>query len=328
MQSGTVGTSGQVLTSNGAGALPTFQTPAGASLSNFTEAANSSSPNGTVPVVSLTATNAATNVDVALKPKGTGALTMHIADSTSAGGDKRGGRAVDLQTSRTTAAQVASGVGSVLIGGSNSTASGSAAAVIGGLTNTASQNNAGVFVGASGTASGTDSVVLGGTNNTASNTYAGVVAGAFNQATGDTSIVLGGAENKADGSYSSAMGQQAFARGIYGAHAMSAGQLGVLGDAQTRHFVLRSDTTNATPEALTTNNGAAGTTNQIVLPNNSVFSFFGQLTVRQGTTGDSKSIEFKGSIKRGANAAATALQGTVTQADIGTPDAGLAASTV
>lgn len=301
-----VGTSGQVLTSNGAGALPTFQTAAGGSLTNFTESVNTAAPNATVPVVRLLATNAATNVDVALSPKASGSLLAHVPDNASTGGNKRGTFVVDWQTDRSVATQVASGNQSVIGGGRNNTASASTSTVAGGATNTAS---------------GTESTVAGGGSNAASATRATVVGGNSNTASGVSSTVLGGFQNTADGDYSSARGRGARVRGIYGAHALSSGAVGAGAD-QRREFVLYAGTTDATPKAMSTDGATAASTNTVILPNASLFGFSGILSVREDATGDSKSIEFKGSIKRGANAAATALQGTVTQADLGTPDAG------
>lgn len=97
----------------------TFKTPAGSGggLSHFTEARNDSSPNATVPVVSLTATGAEANIDVAIVPKGTGAILSAVPDGTSAGGNKRGANAFDLQLLRATAADVASGQASITLGG-------------------------------------------------------------------------------------------------------------------------------------------------------------------------------------------------------------------
>ena len=68
--------------------LPDFS--GGGGLTNFTEAESTASPNATVSVDSLTAAAAATNADVALVAKGTGATLAQVPDGTSAGGNKRG----------------------------------------------------------------------------------------------------------------------------------------------------------------------------------------------------------------------------------------------
>lgn len=307
------------------------------SLTNWTEAVSTSAPNGSVPVVSFTATNAATNVDAAFVPKGTGGVAAQIANSAASGGNKRGAYSVDWQTLRSAASEVASGQGafvgsgngntasatdSVCVGGGSNISSGTRSFIGGGTSNTASQQRAVTVGGNSNASSGTESFVGGGQANAASGNQSTIGGGLGNIASGVSSTVPGGNTCRADADYSFAAGRQATVRGIIGAEAYASGFFAAQGDAQTRTFVLRSDTTNATPEAMTTNNSTADTTNQIVLPNSSLFGFNGILSVRENATGDSKSIEFKGSIKRGANAAATALQGTVTQADIGTPDAG------
>jgi len=153
-----IGSTGQVLTVSGG--LPSWST-GGGGLTNWTDAVSTSSPNATVPVVSLTATNAATNVDATIRPKGTGALLAQVPDGTSTGGDKRGTNAVDFQTSRASSSAVASGIRSVIGGGYNNTASGDGSSVLGGYSNIAS----GAYSTANGyqnTASGQSSWAPGG----------------------------------------------------------------------------------------------------------------------------------------------------------------------
>jgi hypothetical protein len=108
------GTAGQVLRTDGAGNL-TF---GNAGLQNFTDALSTSGTNATVAVASLTATNAGyANIDHVIAVKGTGAILAQVPDGTTAGGNKRGQYAVDLQMSRTIASQVAGGGYSVIVGG-------------------------------------------------------------------------------------------------------------------------------------------------------------------------------------------------------------------
>ena len=96
------------------------------------------------------------------QPKGAGAVLAQIPDSTAAGGNSRGGNAVDLQTSRTAATQVASSQYSGVHGGSANTASASGATVAGGTTNTAAGAYAAISGGASNIADGGYSWVPGG----------------------------------------------------------------------------------------------------------------------------------------------------------------------
>lgn len=126
--------------------------------SRFVTATNTSTPNATVPVVSLTAVNVATDVDFTFSPKGTGAFTLSVADNTATGGAKRGTNSIDLQTTRTTGSQVASGTSSFVAGRRN-LASGITSVALGD-TNTSSGNKS-FSVGSGNTASGTSSVCTG-----------------------------------------------------------------------------------------------------------------------------------------------------------------------
>jgi uncharacterized protein DUF2793/trimeric autotransporter adhesin len=288
----------------------------GGSLTNWTEAVNTSSPNVTIPVASFTPSNGATNVDAVIKPKGAGAFALNIADSTATGGNKRGANSIDLQNTRSAAANVASGSASVAIGSSNTANATQSTAI--GAANTASGSNAAVL-GVGSTASGNGSVALGNAS-----TAAGVNSFAANNgsgsASGDNSVAVGPNCTSA-GDYSWATGRYAQTRGVYGAKARACFLLAAAGDAQYQEFVLCSDTTDGTPEALSTNNASPNTANQAVLPNTSAYIITGEVIARQNTTGDCKSWTFRATIKRGANAAATAIVGsavvTVADADAG-----------
>lgn len=277
----------------------------GGSLTNFTESVNTASPNTSIPVVRLIATNAATNVDIALSPKGAGAITAQIADSTTAGGNKRGANAVDLQTTRANANQAATGASSVVSGGSNNRASATGAGVPYGVGNTASGAHSGAG-GQSNTASGDNSLALGGNTNTASGVRASCLNGQSNTASGAQATTIGGNGNVASGDESIATGKEATTRGLLGAEARCMGQFGNPGDAQRIEMILRRNSSNATPVRLTANNGSASSTNQMVLQDSSVLTVYGQVSSRDFSNNCS-SWEFKASIKRGTGAASTAM---------------------
>jgi hypothetical protein len=181
----------------GASAVPTFTvdaqgrlTAAGAvaitaGLTNWTESVNTSSPNATVPVVRLLATNAATDVDAAITPKGTGALLAQVPDGTTTGGNKRGSQSTDFQQNRSAATQVASGARAVVAGGLNNTASAANAFVGGGASNTATGVNAVVAGGSENLASGYTSWIPGGYRATTRGLQRGSVASGFFATTGD-----------------------------------------------------------------------------------------------------------------------------------------------
>lgn len=269
-------------------------------LNNFIEDVNAAAPNATVPVVSLLATNAATNVDVALNPKGTGALAAHVADNLASGGNKRGVNAVDWQNIRSNSSQVASGSRSSVLGGQGNTASGTLSSIAGGQSNSATGLASAVLGGRSNNASGVSSSIAGGYANLASGNNSFVAAGVFNVASGQYSIILGGA-------YVST-------RGITGAIAAGGNSPidASLGVSQRTQFILGRQTADATPTILATDSFGAGTTNQIVLPNNSAFYFKGFVVANVTAAGDTKGWFVEGVIKRGASAASTVLVGTAT----------------
>ncbi len=154
------------------------------------------------------------------------------------GGNARGANAVDLQTSRTLATQVASGISSVVTGGNNNVASGFSSVVGGGDDNTASgagdnvvgggfsNNSSGTFSTISGgqknTAVGFNSAIGGGESNTTPVSNATVGGGDTNSASGTGSTVGGGVSNTASGISSAipggennvASGRGSFAAGI------------------------------------------------------------------------------------------------------------------
>jgi hypothetical protein len=285
----------------------TWTAPSSSALTNWTEAVNTSAPNATVPVVSLTAANAATDVDAALKPKGAGAITAHIADSTSTGGNKRAQRSVDWQTQRNAATQVASGAYSVLGGGYQNTASNTSACVPGGENNVAS--GAAAFASGSGNTASGDHSFVGGSTNIASNSDA-TAFGYSNTASGLRSFAAG-FSTTSSGDYSTAISNNSTTRGLYGSFANASGNFSVQGDAQTGAYVARGQTTNGTPKVLTFDNSTAGTTNQVVLPNDSTY-FINVFIAARRTDADNGSAAymFQGCIDRNTNAASTSLVGT------------------
>jgi trimeric autotransporter adhesin len=113
---------------------------------------------------------------------------------------------------------------------------------------------------------------------------------------------------------------------IRGKFAFANGAFGDNGDAQLGIFSLRSDTTDATAEALTTDKGTAGTTNQIVLPNNSAYAFHGTIVARQKASEGTASAAWKveGLIRREGSAGTTVLVNSATTVLDNTPAWGMA----
>ncbi len=199
-------TNGQVLAWNGTTWAPANDNTG--ALTHFTESVNTAAPNATVPVVRLLATNAATNVDVALSPKGTGALTAQVADNTASGGDKRGTYAVDWQMARANATEVASGPYSTIGGGRNNTANNQYSTISGGTNNIASGTYTSIGGGENNSASDVHSTIGGGFTNTAGGEFSTVSGGNTNTANANYSSVGGGENNNASGIHSTIAGGQ------------------------------------------------------------------------------------------------------------------------
>jgi hypothetical protein len=224
-----------------------------------------------------------------------------VPTSTAAGGNKRGTHATDWQKSRTSATQVASGNYSGILSGQNNTASNTGAAVVGGNSNTASSVRA---------------AILGGDSNTANNSNAAVVGGAINTASGQNSVVIGGTTSTANTSNSAVLGGYGGSvRSVIGYTVFPASNAPInfsAGTSQTALLVLGKQTTDATATTITSNSSVGATNNQVILPNNSAYTFQGTCVANVTGGGDSSGWKFEGVIKRGANAASTALVAAVT----------------
>ena len=116
----------------------------------------------------------------------------------STGGNARGANATDLQVSRSADTQVASGVNSSLLGGTNNTASGDGSVVCGGVVNTAS---------------GTDAAILGGNGNENAGFRAAIVGGEGNFCDGQWGVVLAGRNCENNSNYGIVGGNRAKASG-------------------------------------------------------------------------------------------------------------------
>jgi len=150
---------------------------------------------------SWTAIGAATDINAAIIPKGTGAIVASIPDGTAVGGNARGTYAVDLQMIRLNANQVASGDQSFLGGGYANRVSNVQSVVVGGNQNSASNDRAVIVGGISNQNSGSRSVLVGGEQNNISGTYTFIGGGIFNTSAGSQSTIAGGQSNNASGNY-------------------------------------------------------------------------------------------------------------------------------
>ena len=129
-----------------------------------------------------------TNTPLVLQPLGTGALQAQKTDSSATGGNARGANAVDWQTSRNSAGQVASGSSSVVGGGKVNTAAGFGTVVAGGDTNSANGQYTFVGGGTGNTANTNLGTIVGGSTNTAAGYYNFIGAGFTNSGTSASSV--------------------------------------------------------------------------------------------------------------------------------------------
>ena len=264
-----------------------------------------------------------------------GGFSLQIPDNTRIGGNLRGRGAVDLQTQRTAATQVASGVGS-FVTGSNNTASGAQSFVMG-ESSTASGTQS-FAMGFSSTASGTYAVAMG--VSTASNDYSAAIGAAsatnfaaFSTGSGNasgnyaTALSAGDASGSysfaagastASGSYSFACGRSLAAQ--YGKFANSGGVFSTTGDSQTGMIVVRAATTTNTTVVLTSDGAAAGTTNQLIVSTNQAMAFTGELIGKQSGSANIAAYTITGTL---VNNAGTVTMPTGTLTAIGTDTIGL-----
>lgn len=246
-------------------------------------------PSATGVPVQLEAFGADANVGLALSVKGTGALTAQVPTGGVAGGNSRGAYAVDWQTSRGNAAQVASGEGAVILGGSRNTASGDYT-VAAGYNSNASGDYA-VAMGNSVSALGIDSVALG-----------------RDQGVGGDSGVAIGANSVVDGDFSMVLGEYATDRGRDGALVWANGRRATRGDAQLLiGTALRGTTTDgATPVRLTSTGGSADPGNVVPVAENGAMRF-DILVVAEQNGLYAKEWLVQGVIRRGATELDTVL---------------------
>jgi hypothetical protein len=293
------------------------------------------SPNDTIPVATLEAVGSGSDYDIAIVPKGTGAIVARIPDGTSSGGNKRGTYAVDLQLSRNSATQVASGNYSFIGAGANNTVSGVYASILSGVSNTASGgasfigggtgNTSGgtkTFVGAGeGNNTGTSSfgAIVGGQSNAISNgAYSFIGGGSNNQAQTDYCVTVGGTNNITSGQYASILGGQfsianknySSVIGGYGANTRNtngavafAGANTTFGTGsgvalqQARFAILSKETTDATLSILTADGSASYTNNVLQVVTKSAYLVKGSVIAYSNASDLARAWEFTAAIK-------------------------------
>lgn len=243
-----------------------FITSAG--LVSYINSLNTAAPNAAAPVADFRAIGSLyANIDVALVPKGAGSVLVNIPDNTAAGGNKRGTQAVDLQTVRAFATQVASA------------------------------NNSTIGGGRSNTASGQYSTVPGGTENGATFDYSTVGGGGVNAANAIASCVPGGIGATARGV------KGALAYGGNGVADVASQGFSQLRDIVYRSSTADATATPLT----TDNAGVVSSTNVAVMSADQAAAFSGQIIAVGTATENIHAWRIEGLIKRPSNAASVVL---------------------
>lgn len=258
-------------------------------ITGFTASLNTASPNNTINAARLLVTGGTTDGDVIIQPKGLGSVLAQLPDSSTAGGNKRGSNAVDFQTIRSAATQVASGDYSVVCGGYRNTASG----------------NSSLVAGNENVASGTSAFAMGQQN---------IASGGWSVAVGQQCI--------ADSSRGQAHGYMASTRSVDNIWAHACGSSFGEGTLQGIRLPLRASSPGTTsPFSLTTDGGTKTAINHYVLPDRCTSTVRGEVTART-QTGDAATWIFQVAISREANAAATSVLSAATITSLGTSGAG------
>ena len=244
----------QVSTSVGGGAsLFTTDITAGTLVNGHSASAN----------VTLSENTTATNSDLVLTPKGTGAFILGPKpDGAGTGGNARGTNAVDLQLGRASATQVVTGIYSFSAGLSN-TVTGNYSSALGRFNSIGQGDSYSAICGGTNNSigagtSGQYGVIAGGIFNALTAQYGIIGTGYYNSASGVYSAILGGTNARAD-----RRGMQAHANSTFGLTFQNNG------DAQRARFVLNNKTTtNSAVELFLDGSGV-----RLTIPSGKIFAF-------------------------------------------------------
>jgi hypothetical protein len=104
------------------------------------------------------------------------------------------------------------------------------------------------------------------------------------------------------------VGRSAITRSITNANMYSSGSFAADGDAQVGFYILRRQVAAAIPTALTTDGGVAGTSNQIIMPNDSAYAFKILVTAKATTSNNEGAWEFNGIISKASGTGSTTIK--------------------
>lgn len=302
------------------GSLTTFSvTAASATLTNWTEGLSSTSTNSVTPVVSFSATNAGTNVDAVIFPKGWGSFMLQVPDGTTTGGNKRGKYSADFQTSRSAANQICGDDYSGLFGINNRISGGGAYNFLTGNTNVLSGCISSSAAGDVNTLTSTTSTHIFGSHISSTASYA--AAFGYGHTHGGTATFATGQGHTTSGLYTVVEGRYGDDNGkrCRFVKACDNDALAV-GVSQKSDWVLAAKTTGTVSVVMTSDaSGASAATNQINLQNNSVYYMQGTIVAKQSSSSNVAVWTVSVRIYRGANAASTTVTGATVTAVENTP---------
>ena len=264
------------------------------------------------------------NIAFVAQPKGTGAFLLGPKpDNTGTGGNARGVRAVDLQLYKIAANEVASGIESIVLGGTRNSAT-SDQCIAGGAVSVASGIYASVALGYAATSSGGFGSTAIGYATTASGSLGSFAHGRSTTASGQNGSRAGGYGSVASADSSIAEGIYASATKL-GEWSLASGRTTTTGDAQISEFVLRNTTTSTTPTDLFLD----GVSDAPDMENNTIWQADVMVTGTTAAGAAVNSYRFDVVIIRGASAASTTLKvatKTVVYEDDAGADAAITAS--
>lgn len=210
-------------------------------------------------------------------------------------------------------AKTITGSGAMALGGSYASGTDSFAAAIANNTSTyGAQGANSVAMGYQSKATGVNSSVALGISAIASGTSS-VSIGPGCTASATNSVAIGNS-SIASGQGSFAFGRFLNTNSIIGKFVFGYGPFSDAGDSQSGKLIVFRATTDATPTVLTSAGNAPSATNQLILANNQAMTVTGTVICRQSVAGSDKASgwTFTAVIRRGANAASTALVAAVT----------------
>jgi hypothetical protein len=184
-----------------------------------------------------------------------------------------------------------------------------------------------VAIGYRARSNGTKSIAIGENTNVSAGSSSAAI-GAGSETTTNYAYALGyyctssgnhafaaGGNTFAAKAHSVAMGSRSVAN-VRGKFAFASGRFATDGDAQGAMYILRADTTDATPTVLTTNNSVAGNDDQIIAENDTCITFDGTITAMQNGAQAYASWRIEGLLVNDgvtttvANSAITVIQNT------------------